>query len=311
VGDGPWSASAQSDRQSGTVSIAKLAQTRQIYDNQFDCVADEYNRDIPVTVIQANKDMRRDAMMSRFTWSNVSEADRCLWDQPSTLGTSPKCVVSLPDVMIDDPDHVVSLAEFSTGDIPEPDLLACLTDRTDTCTIPPEVLLMMTSNAINRHANDKQGSCSHLPVTDSVSDSAHITTSGGTIADGGSNCRLAGSKIQSRRLASSKMRVVYHKRENGRTMDIEAIVRQRMCRTPLGTAGTVGKTVHSVGQIEAFQRGAYDKPTRVRGQQSIPMVRSEADWYPTTLNKDEWDNLHHFSPTSAADRDPTTEHTQR
>jgi hypothetical protein len=105
VGDGPWSASAQSDCQSGTASIAKLAQTRQIYDNQFDCVADEYNRDIPVTVIHANKDMRHDAMMPRFTWSNVSEADRSLWDRPSTLGTSPKCVVSLPDVMIDDPDH--------------------------------------------------------------------------------------------------------------------------------------------------------------------------------------------------------------
>jgi hypothetical protein len=111
------------------------------------------------------------------------------------------------------------------------------------------------------------------------------------------------------------MRVVHRKHANGRTMDIEAIVRQRMCRTPIGTAGAVvntqpgsviGKTVHSVGQIEAFQHGVYDKPTRVGGKQSIPMVTSEADWYPTTLDKDEWDSLPHIDLTSAAGWYPTT-----
>jgi hypothetical protein len=171
------------------------------------------------------------------------------------------------DVMIDDPGHVVAPAEHPNDDLPEPDLLACSTDRTDNDTIPPEVLVQMTSNAISCHTNNKQG-------------------------------------MQDRRLAGKTR--VHHKHANGRTMDIEAIVQQRMCRTPFRTAGAVDKTVHSVGQIEAFQHGVYDEHTRVGGQQSIPIVTSEADWYPTTLDKDEWDSLPYVNLTSAADWYPTT-----
>jgi hypothetical protein len=82
----------------------------------------------------------------------------------------------------------------------------------------------------------------------------------------------------------------------------------------------------SVRQIEAVTPRVHDGLTGVDDRQSTPLVdwypttlckdewdnlphispTSVADWYPTTLDKDEWDNLHHFSPTSAADRDPTT-----
>jgi hypothetical protein len=227
--------------------------------------------------------------------------------------------------MIDDPSRVVSLAEYPTDEVPELDLLACLTDRMDTDTIPPEVLVRMTYNAINRHAKDKQGFRSHLLVTDSVSSGAHISTSSGALADGGSNCRLA----------SSEMRV-----------DIEAIVRYRMYRIPLGTVGAMvntqfgsaiasvhsnaligtGKTIHSVAQTEVSHNDVHDMSMRDDDQQptsaadwypttldkdewdNLPHISptSAADWYPTTLDKNEWDNLHHFSPLSAADRDPTT-----
>ena len=141
-------------------------------------------------MIQPNKASRRKA------WSKLSEADRSLWDQPSILGASPKSVVSLSDVMFDDTGQVVSLAEHPIDDLPEPLLLACLTDRPDNDTIPPEVLVRMTSNAINRHVKYDQGSArttnaairkpSHSLVTDSVSRSVHISTSGGVaLADGG------------------------------------------------------------------------------------------------------------------------------
>ena len=42
------------------------------------------------------------------------------------------------------------------------------------------------------------------------------------------------------------------------------------------------------------------------GQLPHISLSSATDWYPNALNKDEWDNLQHFSPTSAADRDLTT-----
>jgi hypothetical protein len=289
VGDGSWSASAQSDRQFGTASFAKLAQTqtRQVYARQFDRVADEYGFGSPVSVIQANPGMRRSG-------KGVVEACQYLTFDPGDNTTA---------VAIDDFGQDVSADDHRTVDHPALHLLACPTNDMDSDGFPHvHLLCTMTSDAINCHAKDKQGFARtnaplsnpiYSTVTYSASSSTNISTSsGGAIANGGSNRQFAGSKTR-----------VHHKHANGRTMDIEAIVRQRMCRTPFGTAGAVGKTVHSVGQIEAFQHGAYDESTRVGGQQSIHMITSEADWYPNTLNKDEWDNLHHFSPTLAADRD--------
>jgi hypothetical protein len=312
VGDGSWSASVQSDLQFGTASSAKLAQTRQFYAHQFDCVADENDLGSPVSVIQANQAMRS------FGKSVVSLPDVIETYQHFTFDPGDSAL----DVMIDDPSRVVSLAEYPTDDVPETDLLACLTDRTNTDTILPEVLVRMTSNVINRHVKDKQGFRSHMAVTDSVSSGAHNSTSSGALADRGSNCRLAGSMMR---------------------VDIEAIVRHRMYRIPLGTAGTMvnthfgsviasvhnhaligtGKTIHSVDQIEVSHNGVHDTSMRDDDQQPInwypttldkdewdnlTYIRptSAADWYPTTLDKDEWDNLHHFSPTSAANWDSTT-----
>jgi hypothetical protein len=189
-------------------------------------------------------------------------ADRPLWDRLSDdtkiaiLGVRSQGNNAL-DVSSDDPGQDVSLDDHTTDDLAAQDLLARVSDHTDTDTIPP------------------------------------------ALADGGSNCGLAGSKIR-----------VRHEHENGRIMDIEAIVRYRMCRIPLGTAGApidTDKTVYSVGHIETFHHhGMYGKSMRDGRQPSIHTVTSEADWYPTTMDRDEWDNLPHISLTSEADWYPAS-----
>jgi hypothetical protein len=109
-----------------------------------------------------------------------------------------------------------------------------------------------------------------------------------------------------------------------------------MCRIPLGSAGAVvntqrgpviaiannyaligtGKTIHSVGQMEAFNHRVHYKSTRVGGKQSIHTF----DGYILPLNirmglpylsmrhfmDEEWDTLPHILLTSEDEWDPTT-----
>jgi hypothetical protein len=200
--------------------------------------------------------------------------------------------------------------------------------------IPPAHLAKMMSEAINRHSKGHNAvrktfvSISHHsrpPILYSVSRSAHVSTYSGALIDRGSNGGLAGSEMR-----------VIETYDNGRTVDIEGIDRHCMCHIPLGTAGAVrktqlgpaiaiahnyaligtGKTIHSVGQIEAFNHRVYDTSTRVGGQQSI----HTADGYVLPLNirtelpylsmrpftDDEWDTLPHIILTSEIDWDPTT-----
>jgi hypothetical protein len=88
--------------------------------------------------------------------------------------------------------------------------------------------------------------------------------------------------------------------DNGHTVDIEGIDRHCMCQVPLGTAGAIvktqlglaiaivhnytligqGRTIHSVGQIEAYHHCMYNKSIKVGGLQSIHTV----DGYILPLN---------------------------
>ena len=241
---------------------------------------------------------------------------------------------ALSDAMVDDGNPDIPLDEQPPEDSPGHDLLAFATNRADSASIPPAHLARMMSEAINRNSK-KPGSTrktnvaiSHVnysSVLYSVSRSAHVSTTGGALVDGGSNGGLAGSEMR-----------VIETYDNGRTVDIEGIDRHRMCRIPLGSAGAVvktqlgpaiaivhnyaligtGKTIHSVGQIEAFNHRVYDKSTRVGGQQSIHTF----DGYILPLNirmglpylsmrpytDEEWDTLPHIILTSEADWDPTT-----
>jgi hypothetical protein len=191
------------------------------------------------------------------------------------------------------------------------------------------------SDAVNRHSKARTApshknfvAISHnnySAVIYSVSRSAHASTEGGALVDGGSNGGIARSEM-----------CIIEKYDNGRTVDIEGINHHRMCRIPLGAAGAVvrtqhgpaiaivhnyaligtGKTIHSVGQMEAFNHRVYDKSTRVGGKQSIHTF----DGYILPLNirmglpylsmrpftDDEWDTLPQFHLTSEAEWDPTT-----
>jgi hypothetical protein len=264
-----YSASAQYDSQFGTASAAKLAQKRQVYAHHFDLESEDYDLDTPVSVIQAHKAMRREAMMPGSTWSKIPEADRAIWDQlsddtkiailgarsqtkPRPTGIRPpgKRLVQLCDVLQacqhlsldpgeDTPDAIIEdggpdphLDEQPPEDSPGPDLLTFATNRADSESIPPAHLARMMSDAVNRHSRNKGGSTrstnvaiSHVnssSVLYSVSRSAHVSTKGGALVDGGSNGGLAGSEMR-----------VIEKYDNGRTVDIEGIDRHRMCRIPL------------------------------------------------------------------------------
>jgi hypothetical protein len=191
-----YSTSAQYDSQFGTASDAKPAQKRQVYSHQFDSEPDDdYDLDTPVSVIQAHKAMRREAMMPGFTWSKISEADRAIWDQlsddtkiailgtrsqtkPRTNGTRPpgKCFVQLCDVlqacrhlsldpgeetldaMIADGGPDPHLDEQPPEDSSGPDLITFATNRANSESIPPAHLVLMMSYAINRHSKGKAGS---------------------------------------------------------------------------------------------------------------------------------------------------------
>ena len=142
-------------------------------------------------------------------------------------------------MMVDDGNPDIPLDEQPPEDSPGHDLLAFATNRADSASIPPAHLARMMSEAINRNSK-KPGSTrktnvaiSHVnysSVLYSVSRSAHVSTTGGALVDGGSNGGLAGSEMR-----------VIETYDNGRTVDIEGIDRHRMCRIPLGSAGAVVK----------------------------------------------------------------------
>jgi hypothetical protein len=239
-----------------------------------------------------------------------------------------------PDVTIDDTQPTTHDNDEMDTSTPA-DLLTYATNQQAMLdSIPPAHLAKMMSEAINCHSKGHNAvrktfiSISHHsrpPILYSVSRSAHVSTYSGALIDRGSNGGLAGSQM-----------CVIETYDNGRTVDIEGIDRHCMCRIPLGTAGAVvktqlgpaiaiahnyaligtGKTIHSVGQIEAFNHRVYDKSTRVGGQQSI----HTANGYVLPLNirmglpylsmrpftDDEWDTLPHIILTSEIDWDPTT-----
>jgi hypothetical protein len=179
-----------------TVSAgAKLAQKQQFNAHEFDYdfVKDEYDINTPVSVIQANKMMCREAMMPGHMWAKLSEADWEIWDQlsddvkiailnaqsqlRSRLPTKPpphrpdKQLVSLHDVMqacqhlmLDpredspDVDAMVSdtaAEEGGQGDNtpPSADLLTFATNCQSTDHIPAAHLAKLMSDAINKHTS--------------------------------------------------------------------------------------------------------------------------------------------------------------
>jgi hypothetical protein len=190
-----YSAAVQYDSQF-TVSVgAKLAQKWQVYAHEFDYdfVEDEYDVDTPVSFIQANKMMRREAMMPGHTWAKLSEADQEIWDQlsdhvkiailnaQSQLRSRPptkppprhpdKLLVSLHDVIqacqhltldpredspdVDAMDSDTVAEEGSQGDNtpPSADLLTFTTNHQSTDHIPPAHLAKLMSDAINKHSS--------------------------------------------------------------------------------------------------------------------------------------------------------------
>jgi hypothetical protein len=263
-----YSASAQYNSQFGTASGTKLAQKRQVYSHQLNLEPDDdYDVDTPVSVIQAHKAMRREAMMPGFTWSKIPEGDRAIWDQlsddtkiailgarsqtkPRTSGTRPpgKRLVQLCDVhqafqhlsewsqdtgeetpgtVIEDGGPDPHLNEQPPEDSPAPDLLTFATYCADSESIPPAHLARMMSDAVNRHSKNKpvplrktKVAISHVnssSVLYSVFRSAHVSTKGAALVDGGSNGGLAGSEMR-----------VIDTHDNGHTVNIEGINRHRM-----------------------------------------------------------------------------------
>jgi hypothetical protein len=221
--------------------------------------------DTPLSVIQARKAMRREAMMPGFTWSKIRE--RAIWDQlsddtkiailgarsqtkPRTNGTRPpgKRLVQLCDVhqafqhlsewsqdtgeetpgtVIEDGGPDPHLNEQPPEDSPAPDLLTFATYCADSESIPPAHLARMMSDAVNRHSKNKpvplrktKVAISHVnssSVLYSVFRSAHVSTKGAALVDGGSNGGLAGSEMR-----------VIDTHDNGHTVNIEGINRHRM-----------------------------------------------------------------------------------
>jgi hypothetical protein len=192
-----------------------------------------------------------------------------------------------PDTTAETPEPDAQSDEPPTDDSSGPDLLAFATNHAES-DISPAHLARMMSDAVNRHSKARTNSSrknfaaishnNYSSVIYSVSRSAHASTEGDALVDGSTNGGIAGNEMR-----------IIKKYDNGRTVDIEGIDRHRMCRIPLGAAGAVvrtqrgpaiaivhnyalistGKTIHSVGQMEAFNHRVYDKSTRVGGKQSI------------------------------------------
>jgi hypothetical protein len=189
-----YSASLQYDSQFTVPAGAKLAQKRQVYAHEFDYdFKHEYDVDTPVSVIQANQMMHKEAMMPGHLWAKLSEADRKIWDQlsddvkmailnaqsqlKSCLPSKPpphcpdKRLFSLHDVIqacqhltLDtredspDVDIVVSdtVAEEGGQDddaSPPADLLAFATNCQSSDHIPPAHLVKLMSDVINKHTS--------------------------------------------------------------------------------------------------------------------------------------------------------------
>jgi hypothetical protein len=236
-------------------------------------------------------------------------------------------------------DIVVSETAAEEGhqdDDPSPpaDLLAFAPNCQLSDHIPPAHLAKLMSDAINKHTSKGPNTRSvnasialhnTAPIVYLISRSTHVDAYRDALIDSGSNGGLAGKEM-----------CIIETYDNGHTVDIEGIDRHCMCQIPLGSAGAVvktqlgpviavvhnytligqGKTIHSVGQIEAYHHCVHDKSIKVGGLQSIHTF----DGYILPLNicigllylsmrpftDEEWDSLPHIILTSECEWDPSS-----
>jgi hypothetical protein len=106
----------------------------------------------------------------------------------------------IPDSMPEDTGPDPNIDEQPPEKTSGPDLLTYLANCAESDTIPSAHLARMMSEAINRHTKDKKPSrkanvaMSNVTpsVVYSISRSAHVSTNGSALIDGGSNGGLAG-----------------------------------------------------------------------------------------------------------------------
>jgi len=244
----------------------------------------------------------------------------------------------------EDPDDIFQDASDSAEDDHHPGILAYMSQMQPKEEVSPAQLARMMSAAVRNHAKKptpsgktpskapsrKVNMCklNYVETNSAVYRvSQGITIQGestGTLVDGGSNGGIAGAEMR-----------VIEIYGNGRTVDVEGIDRHRISNVKLGTAGAVvktqagpviavchnyaligrGTTIHSVGQMRAYDHVVDDTPLKVGGKQRI----TSREGYVLPLNvrrglpyltmrpftDEEWENLPHLIMTSEEEWDPT------